>query len=97
MVSVEARAAAEQAATPWLAARSAGCGRRPPICCPSEACGRTGVVINAKRFDHGLSLRQADKPVFVQTLIAKLPVEDLHDAFSIGLPSRMKRSLRPLT
>ena len=47
-----------------------------------------GVVIDTPRFDRSLGARQADKPVLVQTLVAKLPVE----ALDVRVLDRLARS-----
>ena len=36
-----------------------------------------GVVIHAPRFNHRLRLRDADKPMLIEALVPKLPVEAL--------------------
>ena len=45
--------------------------------------------------DHGLRVDQADKPVFVEALVANFPLKLSTWAFSIGFPGRMKRRVTP--
>ena len=50
-----------------------------------------GVVVHAPGFDLLLRVGKADKPVFVQALVANFPLKLSRQAFSIGLPGRMKQ------